>query len=820
MPTCYVRVAVNLPGVSALFDYHLPPELEGRVTPGCLVVVPFGRQTAQGIVWQTVGSPEVAETRAVIDLLDPLPVLTPAQRALADWMARETLASPAACFGLMLPPGLGKQADTLYTPNLPVLPETGLSPLQEQLARLLRKRGPLRGRQIDPALPNVTWRPTAQAMIRKGWLVGQSILPPPSIAPRQVRTVRLSVSPEEMRARLEEVGRAGSPARARRAALLEFLAREAVEVETAWAYAAAPGANASDLARLEELGLVALGESEAWRDPLENVEIDPALPLPLTPAQSAALDALERAIREAADGKAPRPCLLHGVTGSGKTEVYLRAAAETIRLGRQVLVLVPEISLTPQAVRRYAGRFPGQVGLVHSRLSDGERYDTWRRARAGQLRLVIGPRSALFTPLPDLGLIVVDECHDDSYYQDELPPAYSAVNSALALAHFTGAAALLGSATPDVALMQRAQTRRWTILRLPERAPVGGAQAAPPLPAVQIVDMRRELQAGNRSMFSRALLEALEQTLQAGQQAILFLNRRGTNTFIFCRECGYTLHCPRCDVPLVYHNDPPGLHCHTCNYRRQMPARCPSCGAAAIRQFGMGTERVENEAQARFPTARVLRWDAETARKKGAPDLLLAHFAAHRADILVGTQMVAKGLDLPLVTLVGVVLADVGLQLPDYRAGERGFQLLTQVAGRAGRSPLGGRAIFQTYLPEHYAIQAAARQDYDAFYRRELEYRRKLGYPPFLRLARLELRGLDSREVEAESVELAGRLRERIEAGGHRQAELIGPAPCFFTRRGGLYRWQIILRALDPAAILRGLPAGDWRIEIDPPGLL
>jgi primosomal protein N' (replication factor Y) len=337
---------------------------------------------------------------------------------------------------------------------------------------------------------------------------------------------------------------------------------------------------------------------------------------------------------------------------------------------------------------------------------------------------------------------------------------------------------------------------------------------------VQVVDMREELKGGNRSIFSGPLQQALSQVVEHGQQAILFLNRRGSSTYVFCRDCGAALKCPRCETPLTLHSSSSNLLCHRCNYRRQMPKTCPQCGGARIRQFGTGTERVESEVEALLPGARLLRWDYETTRKKGAHEFILHHFASHQADILIGTQMLAKGLDLPLVTLVGVVLADVGLSLPDYRAGERVFQVLTQVAGRAGRSPLGGQVILQSFMPEHYAIQAAAKHDFSAFYRQELVHRRRLGYPPFTRLARLEYRSPNAQQAEKAAQTLAQQLQHKIDQTGKRASELIGPAPCFFAKVDGNFRWQIVLRSPDPAALLRDEPLGDWRLEIDPPSLL
>ena len=838
----YVEVAVNLPVAVGMFHYHLPEEeWAHNVAPGSLVVVPLGNQQVQGIVWRTLEHPAIAETRPVLQLLDPAPVLTPIQLALAEWMAHETLYPLATCFDLMLPPGLSQQVDLLYRLNEPALPAEGLTPVQARLVALLRERGPLRKRQIDAHLTKVNWRPVAQAMVRRGWLVSHAVLLPPTARPKQARAVRLAIPPEEIDTRLAAIPRQKPEILARRKAILTFLAGQNEPVQPAWVFAGAGGGNAGDLQRLAEAGLIAYEEVEVWRDPLERVEFVLNEAPDLTRDQGAAWEAVLSAIHRAAQGEAPPPHILHGITGSGKTEIYLQAVGETLRQGRQALVLVPEIALTPQTVRRFAARFPGKVGLVHSRLSSGERYDTWRRARSGELPIIIGPRSALFMPLPHPGLIVLDEFHDESYYQEDFPPAYSAVEAALALGRLARAVVLLGSATPDLNLLYRARQRRWPVLSLPTRIlahrqavahqfrqlgrPLPeltqeGERAILDLPPVQVVDMRQELKAGNRTIFSRVLQKELEQVLENGQQAILFLNRRGTATYVFCRACGAVLKCPRCDLPLTYHSGPEALICHSCNYRRKTPERCPTCGSASIRQMGLGTERVEAEVQARFPGVRTLRWDWETTRQKDSHDLILSHFTAHRADVLIGTQMVAKGLDLPLVTLVGVILADVGLQLPDFRAAERGFQLLTQVAGRAGRSPLGGKVVLQTYLPDHYAIQAASRYDFEGFMRQELAYRRKLGYPPFARLLRLELRDRDERRLEQEARRMSQQIQTWLEEGDFRATEIIGPAPCFFSRRGGEYRWQIILRGPDPASVLRGRSLGEWRVQVDPLSLL
>ena len=403
------------------------------------------------------------------------------------------------------------------------------------------------------------------------------------------------------------------------------------------------------------------------------------------------------------------------------------------------------------------------------------------------------------------------------------------MDAAKTYARLAGAVCILGSATPSIAQRWDADAGKSTLLELPRR--IASAQEAKPhqtldLPPVSIIDMREELKAGNRGIFSRDLLSALGDTLERGEQAILFLNRRGTATYIFCRDCGYTLKCPQCDNPLTFHVASPtgkqdnALQCHHCGYTRQKPKKCPECGSTYIREYGLGSERVETEVGNLFPSARVLRWDWGTTRQKDAHEIILSHFANHRADVLVGTQMLAKGLDLPLVTLVGVVLADVGLNLPDPFSSERVFQVLTQVAGRAGRSTLGGRVILQTFQPEHPVVRTASEHDYAGFYEQELAGRRKLGYPPFGRLVRMEYRHRENEQAEAEAGKTASRLKSRIEAGGHTQTALVGPIPCFFSRLRGEYRWQIVLRGPNPVEILQGQRFDGWRVEVDPTSLL
>lgn len=667
-----------------------------------------------------------------------------------------------------------------------------------------------------------------QSLARRGW-----------VEIDDEKMVRLLLAPADVPERLIEL-RGGEKYRR----VLQALAGETGPVWIGWLYAEID-TNLATLRDLEAAGLISLGVEEVWRDPLAGKEFVADSAPPLTADQARVWAEVQRAI----GGGAPNSFLLHGVTGSGKTEIYLRAIESTLRSGRQAIALVPEIALTPQTVRRFAARFGQRVTIYHSDLTPGERYDVWRRARSGVVDVIVGTRSALFLPLPRLGLIILDEEHDPSFKESQRSPRYHARDAALQLGQLTGSVVILGSATPSMETYHRTQVSQMRLLEMPRRI-MGHARAIDEqqrrwhlvksvyrpvepqlqearytdLPPVHVVDLRQELRAGNRSMFSRALHEAIGQSLAAGQQTILFLNRRGTATFIMCRDCGHVLTCEHCDVPLTYHEGRGGrgaIVCHHCGRRAGAPERCPECESRRIRYLGAGTEKVSELVSTLWPQARVVRWDRDVTGRKDSHEAILDQFTRHEADIMIGTQMIAKGLDLPLVTLVGVISADVGLYLPDFRAAERSFQLLTQVAGRAGRSPLGGQVIIQSYRPEHYVIQAARRHDYLDFYRQEISFRRQLGYPPFRRLARLLFTHQSREKVQEEAEALARGLKFAIAERGLTGVDLIGPAPCFFGREQGKYRWQIVVRAVDPASFLRTIeiPQG-WRVDVDPINLL
>ena len=517
------------------------------------------------------------------------------------------------------------------------------------------------------------------------------------------------------------------------------------------------------------------------------------------------------------------PILLRGVTGSGKTELYLRAAAWCLRHGRSVLILAPEIALASQLVRRVAARFPNETVVLHSALSPRDRQTTWHAVAKGERKIIVGPRSALFSPVSHLGLVVLDEEHEPSYKQDN-EPRYHARSVAEFIAAQHGAVAIFGSATPSLESATRARRGEIREIRLHTRvSPVlrHEVDAAIDLPEVEIVDLRLELHRGNASLFSNRLQDVVRDTLLRGEQALLFLNRRGSATVVLCNDCGKSLRCPYCDIPHVYHEDRKRLICPRCGYQTVPPPLCPNCGGT-LSFLGAGTQRLTRMAELTFPNARVARWDQDSVRRKGAQDRLLHQIESREIDIIVGTQMIAKGLDLPHVTAVGVIQADSLLQLPDFRAAERTFQLLTQVAGRAGRRHSGGRVIVQTYCPAHYAIQAAAKHDFDAFFEEEVLFRRQHRYPPFTRLVRyLVRRSTDEQcasEAEALEYELArNAMRHDVEI------DLMGPTPAFAHKIAGQHQWQLILRA-EPAGLERlldGLPTpAGWSVDVDPQSVL
>jgi primosomal protein N' (replication factor Y) len=566
------------------------------------------------------------------------------------------------------------------------------------------------------------------------------------------------------------------------------------------------GGTAAAATSLAARGLALKATRGVRRVPVEFrlTEADGSKDLPATAPQAAAIAAVIAAMGSG------EGFLLHGVTGSGKTEVYLRLTAEALARGQGAIVLVPEIALTAQVVARFVARFGERVALLHSALSAGERYDEWRRILDGSADVVVGSRSALFAPIANLGLVVVDEEQEPSYKQ-EGAPRYHAVDTALELGRLSGAVVVLGSATPRVVTYAAATAGDITLLRLPERV------LDLPLPKTTVVDLRLELKANNRSTLSSALRTALVKVVARGEQAILYLNRRGFATVVLCRDCGYVVPCPACEIPFALHSDG-RLVCHRCGRQEpRAPAICPRCGSVRIRHLGVGTQRVEEDVRAAVPKARLARLDRDAVKAKGAHAAMYERMRSGQAQVIVGTQMVAKGFDLPGVSLVGVVNADTQLNLPDFTAAERTFELLTQVLGRSGRGDVGGEGILQTYLPEHYAVVAAAAHDYTTFAEHELRARRHFGYPPFGRLVLLQTSAAKEATVERRAADLAAKLRAAAEG----DAEVLGPAPAFAAKRAGSYRAQLVLRGDRPTAVLDRVDVGpEWTVDVDPMTLL
>jgi primosomal protein N' (replication factor Y) len=824
------------------FHYRIPDALRSVLRIGHLVWVPFGQRRLQGVVAELDETAPVEQVRDILRLADPEPVLSPEHVALARWMSERYLAPLHMVVRAMLPPGVTQRVEVVVRLIEGTWPDDGppptASPSQRKLVALLQARGPLTLPQIARSAGLRNYRAVVDQLVHHGWASKTEEVRAPVVRPRLSAVVRAAphATPDAVPARATRQRAALEYLLARREGGDDWVPVEEVRAEV--------GADSAVLRALAERGLVEHERRPVWRDPLAGRTFVPTVPPRLTAAQEAAWQRIHTDL-EAPEGK---PFLLQGVTGSGKTEIYLRAVKQALRQGRSAIVLVPEIALTPQTIRRFGARFPDTLAVMHSHLSPGERYDQWRRMRAGDLRLVVGSRSAIFAPVRNLGLIVLDEEHEPSYKQQQTPN-YHARDVAVELARLTGATCVLGSATPALESAYRAERGEYVRLLMPQRImghtralaqqasalrmpvaryhPEDAAEGAPTeamyteLPPVEVVDMRAELRAGNYSMLSRRLQASIEAALAAKEQVILFLNRRGAATFVMCRDCGHVLKCPRCDLPLTYHSAGHDLICHHCNYTTSVPPQCPSCGSARIKFFGAGTQRLEEVVREAYSQARVIRWDLDTTGGKMAHEEILDAFVRGEADIMIGTQMIAKGLDLPRVTLVGVVSADTMLNLPDYTAGERAFQLLTQVAGRAGRSILGGTVVLQTYAPHHPAVQAASRHDYDAFYQGEMAFRRAHRYPPISRLVRLMCLRSANEAAQHEAEALHRMLTLKIARQGLADIDLIGPAPAFFARVRGRYRWQIVVRGRDPAALLRDLrlPVG-WRIDVDPVSLL
>ena len=562
--------------------------------------------------------------------------------------------------------------------------------------------------------------------------------------------------------------------------LLYYLQRLGTEKITAVKEMKELGFSTALLNEAAKNGWLTFIEKEAYRDPFANQTFEKTTALSLNAEQQVAVETILQSVQE----QQSQTYLLEGITGSGKTEVYLQVIAEVLNQGKTAIMLVPEISLTPQMVQRFKSRFGEHVAVMHSGLSQGEKYDEWRKIERGEAEVVVGARSAIFAPIENIGVIIVDEEHEASYKQEE-PPRYHARDLAIWRSEYHHCPVVLGSATPSLESRARAQKNVYQRLRLTQRA-----NQAATLPTIDVVDMRQEVENGNVSSFSMSLQEKLQERLEKNEQSVLLLNRRGYSSFVMCRDCGYVLPCPNCDISLTLHMDSKTMKCHYCGHEERIPYRCPNCGQDKIRYYGTGTQKVEEELQTLLPDSRILRMDVDTTRRKGAHEKILRTFGEGQADILLGTQMIAKGLDFPNVTLVGVLNADTALNLPDFRSSERTFQLLTQVSGRAGRAEKPGEVIIQSFNPEHYAIQLAKAQDYEDFYTKEMYIRHRGDYPPYYFTVQITASHPEENEAAKQMFQIATKLKQGLSP----QAILLGPTPNAIMRVNNRYFYQVIIK--------------------------
>ncbi len=763
------------------FTYGLPAHL-GEPEPGSLLLVPYGRRLALGYLLSGDPDQTDAELREVEAVVSE-PMLTDDLLMLAEEIAKYYRAPIGTTLAAMLPPGLESRLVRRWHVERP-------DELPPEASALVDQEGWIGDAPLLRAAPRRGREAWVERLRRTGILRAEWTLRAAESRPRRVRVLRAIA------------GDAEPPRRAPvQRALLDALGDgERTMRELAAELEAEPGALLAPARRLVALGRAELDWREEGRDPLAHRPTSEDLRHSLADEQLTALDAIA-ALPEGGE------LLLDGVAASGKTDVYLAAIGATLDAGRAALLLVPEMSLVPQLADRVRAMAGDELAVVHSGLSAGERHDEWWRILRGEARVVIGTRTAAFAPLRDLGLIVVDEEHDGGYKADRTP-RYDARWVARRRATLTGARVVLGTATPDLVTMARVRGGHAERARLMERR-VGG------VPTIEVADLRAELAKGNRSIFSTALADALGELRRGAEQAVLLINRRGAATFILCRDCGESLRCPDCDLPFVYHLDGATLRCHHCGRTGTPPDACPACGSSRIRYFGAGTQRVEAELRARWPGLRIGRLDSDAIAARRGFESVYDDLRDGRLDVLVGTQLAAKGLDLPSVTLAAVIAADVTLNLPDYRAAERTFQLLAQVAGRAGRGSLPGRVIIQTYTPGHYAVRSAAALDVDGFADEELLRRRLLGYPPFSVLARLLIADADRSRAEA-------RGRDAVAAVEGPDVEVLGPLPSYVARRAGRFRFQVVVRAPDVgrrSEALERVPPG-VAIDVDPESLL
>ncbi|EHR4368180.1 primosomal protein N' [Enterococcus faecalis] len=767
------KVIVDVPTMQTdqPFTYLVPENLNEQLAVGMRVEVPFGNgnRHVQGFVLAiepmatTVLDETNVQLKELVAVLDLKPVLNTEMLALADYMKEKTFAFKITCLQTMLPSVM--RAD--YQKYIYLTDELS-EELQDQLFYGLEEISwdQAQERGILPQL--MTLRKQQKVDIRYEVTTRNKV--------KMVRFIQAAKEFEQ----LEEIRLGLRKGAKKKEQLLYYLQRLGTEKVTAVKEMKELGFSTALLNEAAKNGWLTFIEKEAYRDPFANQTFEKTTALSLNAEQQVAVETILQSVQE----QQSQTYLLEGITGSGKTEVYLQVIAEVLNQGKTAIMLVPEISLTPQMVQRFKSRFGEHVAVMHSGLSQGEKYDEWRKIERGEAEVVVGARSAIFAPIENIGVIIIDEEHEASYKQEETP-RYHARDLAIWRSEYHHCPVVLGSATPSLESRARAQKNVYQRLRLTQRA-----NQAATLPTIDVVDMRQEVENGNVSSFSMSLQEKLQERLEKNEQSVLLLNRRGYSSFVMCRDCGYVLPCPNCDISLTLHMDSKTMKCHYCGHEERIPYRCPNCGQDKIRYYGTGTQKVEEELQTLLPDSRILRMDVDTTRRKGAHEKILRTFGEGQADILLGTQMIAKGLDFPNVTLVGVLNADTALNLPDFRSSERTFQLLTQVSGRAGRAEKPGEVIIQSFNPEHYAIQLAKAQDYEDFYTKEMYIRHRGDYPPYYFTVQITASHPEENEAAKQMFQIATKLKQGLSS----QAILLGPTPNAIMRVNNRYFYQVIIK--------------------------
>lgn len=815
----YVKVAVPL-HVSQTFTYRLPEAARELAQVGSRVLVPLGRSAVTAFIVELL--PDLSSHRTLTDtdirslekVLDPTPLITPEVLEITRWVSQYYGSPWGEVLKAALPPGINPNSEQLFR-----LTAKGIARINElenentaqaKVLRALANAGEVNAETLIKLVGKKETPRTTKELQSEGLIATQLRSATVGTRPRTQRVVKLSKPsvPEGIAPR--------KVTEAQQRILDALSNQETIPLPELLRVA---GVSSSAVNTLHKHGRLEIAEENVRRDPLARATFPRADDYTLTEAQNQVLSEIEPQLRSGAYAA----FLLHGVTGSGKTEVYMRAMRTCLELGRAAMMLVPEIALTPVFSRRLRSNFGDQVAIFHSSLSKGERFDEWMRVKTGAARIVIGTRSGVFAPIANLGLVIVDEEHESTYRQQD-SPRYNGRDTAIVRAQKENAVVILGSATPSLESFHNSQTGKYRYLQLPSR--IGDR----PMASARIVDMREVFAKHKKpQVFSEELLEAIEATHNKGEQSIILLNRRGYSSFVLCRSCGETIQCPNCDVTLTYHRSERVIVCHYCNHREPAPEKCPACSGKYIYYVGEGTEQIEAMLTKLFPTLRIARIDRDTANRRGAFEKSLFDFSAGKIDMLVGTQMLAKGHDFPNVTLVGVVSVDAGLALPDFRAAERTFQLITQVAGRAGRGERHGRVLIQTYHPNHYALRHACAQDYSGFYREEIRHRENHGYPPFVSLASLLLHGSALGKVRTDALE----LRKELDlANQERSCRILGPAPAPLARLKGEHRIQLLVKsrsrkqlrqvvdtALD-AVVGRGQNLRSVNLEIDPVSIM